>query len=424
MTSFTISNDSIDRLTALFTISDKLEKSKLKDDKKKEVGTLISFADDKMSVHVTGNRSIVEYKIDIENFSKDPVFKDGPAYINLDLAKLGSSLVKCSLSGTGAAVRIDHALSAGGTARVTVASTTDNTKIVFNCFGALEERLARHILNDWDMRMETSHFTGETVDVEINESVIKFADTAAKFMSILQQQSTIGISKDHLRFFSRVGILDKKVSGTLTESDETFVLNKNVLDFVKPIYKDTKEPLTLTYSAIVDGKRNFIKIDNDKVGIRAVLDVSDMTFSFMDQASLSAIIPDPLDEVKFNINKKELELAIQKFEGLFNPATYKWKQVNVIHTAQNYEDNILNIEYHDTSGQVSTNIPIEKVSNNSSEAEFIFMIPGLILSGILDCIEEDQVTISYSAVPYDEPHGMGISISSLTMNAICVKITD
>lgn len=43
MTSFTISNESIDRLAALFAISDKLEKLKSKDDKKKEVGTLLSL---------------------------------------------------------------------------------------------------------------------------------------------------------------------------------------------------------------------------------------------------------------------------------------------------------------------------------------------------------------------------------------------
>ena len=424
MTSFTISNESIDRLAALFAISDKLEKLKSKDDKKKEVGTLLSFEDDKMSVHVTGNRSIVEYRIDIENFTKDPRFTDGPAYVNLDLAKLGSSLAKCSLAGTGASVRIDHANSANGTARVTVQSNSDNTKITFNCFGAMEDRIIKIILNDWSMRMETPHFTSGTADVEINESVIKFADTAAKFMSILQQPSTIGISKDRLRFFSRVGILNKKVSGTLTDSDETFVLNKGVLDFIKPIYKDTKEPLTLTYSANVDGKRQFIKIDNDKVGIRAVLDISDMSFSFMDQATLSALIPESLNEVKFNINKKELELALQKFEGLFNPATYKWKQLNVVHQNTNYDEKTLNVEYHDNSGQVSTNIPIEPVNNTSEESEFIFLLPGLILAGILDCIDEDQITISYSSIPYDEQHGMGISLSTPTMDAICVKITE
>lgn len=423
MTSFTISNESIDRLAALFSISDKLEKSKAKDDKKKDVGTLLSFDDDKMSVHVTGNRSIVEYKIDIDNFTKDQMFT-GAAYVNLDLAKLGSSLAKCSLAGTGASVRIDHATSAGGTSRVTVQSNSDNTKITFNCFGAMDDNIIKIILNDWNMRMETPHFKGETANVEINEAVIKFADTAAKFMSILQQPSTIGITKDRLRFFSRVGILDKKVSGTLTDSEETFVLNKNVLDFIKPIYKDTKEPLTLTYSAEVDGKRQFVMIDNDKVGIRAVLDISDMSFSFMDQASLSAIIPDPLNEVKFNLNKKELELALQKFEGLFNPATYKWKQINIVHQNTNYDEKTLNMEYHDTSGQVSTNISIDPVNNTSEESEFIFMLPGLILSGILDCIEEDQITVSYSAVPYDEQHGMGISLTTPTMAAICVKITD
>lgn len=422
MTSFTISNESIDRLAALYSISDKLEKAK--DDKKKDLGTLLSFNDDKISVHVTGNRSIVEYKIDIENFTKDPMFGEGPSYVNLDLAKFGSSLAKCSLAGTGASVRIDHAQSEGGTSRVTIQSNSDNTKFVFNCFGAMSNNLVKTILNDWSMRMATPHFTGETVDVEINEAVIKFADTAAKFMSILQQPSTIGITKDHLRFFSRVGILDKTVSGQLTDSDETFVLNKNVLDFIKPIYKDTKEPLTLTYSAEVDGKRNFIKVDNDKVGIRAVLDVSEMSFSFMDQASLSAIVPDSFNEVKFTLNKVDFEVALQKFEGFFNPATYKWKQVNVVHTNDNYSNNLINLEYHDTSGQISTNIKITPVNNTSEESEFIFMIPGLILSGILDCIEEDDITISYSAVPYDEQHGMGVSITTPTMAAICVKITE
>lgn len=423
MTSFTISNDSIDRLAALYTVSDKLEKTKTKEEKKKELGTLVSFNDSKMSVHVTGNRSIVEYKIDIDNFIKDDNFADGPSYVTIDLAKFGSSLAKCAIGGAGATVRIDHILNAGSSANVTIKSNTDNTKFCIKCFASLDERIIKTTLNDWSMRMETPHFTGPTADVTINETVIKFADVAAKFMSILQLSSTIGISKRHLQFFSRVGVLDKEVTEDLTTSDETFVLSRNVLDFIKPIYKDTKEPLTLTYSAEVDGKRQFIKIDNDKIGIRAVLDISDLTFASMDPACISAIVPDPLNEVRIKVSKKELEIALQKFEGFFNPMTYKWKQFNLVHQKDNYESSILRLEYNDSAGEISTDIPIVPMANTSEEPDFIFLLPGLILSGILDCIDEDDVIISYSSVPYDEEHGMGVAIKTATMSAVCVKIT-
>src|SRR5574344_1917359 len=199
MTQLTITSEAIKKLDSLSLISDKLEKT--------SDGTLISFESGFMTIHVFGNSSMLEYKVAIENFSRDSALQSKATYITVDLNKCKQALGKCNIGEGGSSLSIDHSQN-----RVYVSSLVDKTKISLSCFDTLDEKQAMEIINDWDARMAADEFTTNTADLEITPEIMDFADTAMKFMSISNETNSIALKDNKLEYADRLSVIEKSCS--------------------------------------------------------------------------------------------------------------------------------------------------------------------------------------------------------------------
>jgi hypothetical protein len=403
MTQLTITSEAIKKLDSLSLISDKLEKT--------SDGTLISFESGFMTIHVFGNSSILEYKVAIENFSRDSALQSKATYITVDLNKFKQALGKCNIGEGGASLNIDHSQN-----RVYVSSLVDKTKISLSCFDTLDDKQAMEIINDWDARMAADEFTINTVDLEITPEIMDFAETAIKFMSISNETNSIALKDNKLEYADRLSVIEKSCSTVFTKNGETLNLHKFVIDFLKPIIHELKSMVTITYS----GSRSFIRVKNDDESIRAVISVPEVSFSFPSEDEFNSIIPEESDQASVSIKKQDMETAVEKFDGIFNPSEYRWKPINF--TFDSSKDDVMNMAYSDYSAEVNTSIHVNNVVNLSKGSVFSFQLPALVFDGILDVTQEDEFTMSFNTIAADQQHGLGILFKTDTVKAVCVKL--
>ena len=400
MIQFNINSDSLKRLKKLSDLSSKFEKT--------SDGVLLTLTEDKLTPHIYGNKSIVEFSIDIQNFSA--IEDNGIRYIKADFSKFNQAADKCNIDDNGILVKIDTVKNV----ITTYPANGQNPKITINCYDAVDKAQADLIMEDWELRKQAPEFTSNTIDILCTNQILTFAEEASKFMSISGTTNAIGLSKNNLYYADRFSVIKKTTDETFTNTDEMIKLSKGVCDFLKSIYKEGKADVPITVSA----SREFIRIVSAETGIRAVIWAGDIQLIYPNQEEYEMIIPEPNVKKSFKVNKAELIKAFGKFDGIFSPTEYRWKQINFV----NKDEPKLYLEYSDYSAEVNTDVEISVTSDTLSEKEFQFQIAGLVLSKIIDLIDEDEITFEYSNEASSEPHGFGISVISPTLEAVCTKL--
>lgn len=400
MIKFSIDNNSITRLKNISTLSSKFEKT--------SEGVILTFEENKITPHIYGNKSFLKYSIDVQNFqsTQQSIFN----YIKIDFLKFIQAIEKCSINDDAVNVFVD--IDKNNAIISPINSATP--KITINCYDTIDEKQAETIVNTWDLNKNSDEFTSDTTDVLIGSDILDFATEASSIMSISNTTNAISINKNKLRYADRFCVIEKTADKDLIDSDKEIIITKSIFEFLKILNKSSGADVPTIFSK----SGNFVRIDCAELGIKAVLWAGDIQYVYPNQEEYDAIKPTDDRKKSFTISKKDFIDALSKFDGIFSPTEYRWKQINFI----NNEEKKLYFEHQDYTAEVSTSVDINVLTDNLPTKDFAFQISGLVLKKIIDLIADDDLTIEYSDEAPIDIHGLGILIKSKDFAAVCTKL--
>ena len=401
MTEFQISADSAEHLLKMISLTDKLEKE--------ADGTLLYFATNELTICLHGVNSNVSYKVPISNVTIDPEYIN-QAYACINVPKFKAALTKCTNSANPITIRVNHEKKS-----LTISSAS--TSIAVSCYDTITEIESNSIYNYWTEKMADATFVS-SLAIEITPEILEVADLATKVITGDDNNNIIVLKDNQIIYVDRVALFYKTLSNL--NNTGTYYLPKSIIDFIKPLIKETKTGITIHYS--LDNRH--IYFDLPAYSLQVIIDVADLACDLPSNEDYANIIPEDDNHILLKVSKAALKEALSKFDGIFDVSDYRWKQMSWTISEDSLNKGVIQLHHDDFSAEVDTTLDVTVIANTASSSDFSFIIPGVILDNLVSLTDEDELTLNISPVPSNEWHGRGIEISTPTFKAVCTRFVD
>ena len=401
MTEFQMSVEAANHLLKMISLTDKLEKE--------ADGTLLYFAANELTVCLHGVNSNVSYKVPITNVVIDPEYIN-QAYACINVPKFKAAIGKCAVSSTPLTIRVNHE-------KKSLTILSSGTSIAVNCYDSITESESNSIRNYWAEKMADASFVSSQA-VEITPEILDVADLATKVITSDDNNNIIVLKDNQIIYVDRVAIFYKTLTGT--NNAGTYYLPKSIIDFIKPLIKETKAGVTIHYSA--DARH--IYFDVALYSLQVIIDVADLSCELPSDEDYANIIPEDNNHILLKVSKAVLKDALSKFDSIFDVTDYRWKQISWTVSEDSLNKGIIQLHHDDFSAEVDTTLEVSVVSNTADTSDFNFIIPGVILDNLVSLTDEDDLILNLSPVPSNEWHGRGIEISTPTFKAVCTRFIE
>lgn len=401
MTEFQISAESAEHLLKMISLTDKLEKE--------ADGTLLYFATNELTICLHGVNNNVSYKIPISNVIIDPEYVN-LAYACINVPKFKAAITKCITSATPITIRVNHEKKS-----LTISSAS--TSIVVNCYDTITDNESKSIYNYWAEKMADTTFVSNLA-IEITPEILDVADLATKVITSDDNNNIIVLKDNQIIYVDRVALFYKKLNNITNTG--TYYLPKSIIDFIKPLIKETKNSITIHYS--LDNRH--IYFDLPVYSLQVIIDVADLTCDLPSDEDYANIIPEDDNHILLKVSKAVLKDTLSKFDGIFDVSDYRWKQISWTISEDSLNKGVIQLHHDDFSAEVDTTLDVTVISNTANSSDFSFIIPGVILDNLISLTDEDDLMLNISPVPSNEWHGRGIEISTPAFKAVCTRFVD
>lgn len=411
MTEFRISASNIVKMLSLISLTDKFDKDKTNE---QPVTLVVDKDNSKLFIYENGVQSMTDCVIDITDVKADPLVKGNP-YVCISLTKFKTALAKCRNG--------DMTMKLNHDGKSTSFIPDNGSVFTLFCFDTVTDAEVEERTNYWKNHLETEDFKNNRT-IKITSDMMQAADVAGRFISRSADASasaydTLAVlfEDNKVKYTDKFVILEKEINDNVNGS---FYVPKNVLDFIRPIVKDSTDGVELHFT----DNDSYIYFDANQIGLRTIIGIPDVTFRHPTAEEYASVTPEDSNCVKVTTTKDDLLSALGKFDGIFNVTDYFWKQVRVYSSEDLLAKNNVRLQYDDYTADVDTYFTAQLVSNTSSEEEFNFLVPGYIIETLLDLADDDSIEITYSSVAPSVMHGQSIVLKSTGFNAACLKLTD
>lgn len=290
--------------------------------------------------------------------------------------------------------------------------TGDNTSAKYSqvCLNTIEEEAA-------DDMKAISEF--ETSNAFINATTISLTDdlkNTISYMSsmagLLNCNKFIKVSDDGITCVDNTSIITKKTQISANGND--FYL----LRTISPLLKDASEFKICNFESSLSNSLNpYIYINIDSLGIKMWFNEPEVDFQTPSSDEIAAMSALPSEETELNIKSEDFFNAIEKFEGVFDADSWKYKQLKASFDPTDKSKILLH--YDNMVSEVSADLPIsEVVKDNIIDGMFLF--PTLHMKFLKeDLTKEDTFKLSFD---FDNDAHIIIHIQNSFMDIALTKV--
>jgi hypothetical protein len=168
-----------------------------------------------------------------------------------------------------------------------------------------------------------------------------------------------------------------------------------------------------------DGPATINVINLVTAPVRVAWTNANFKFEFPTDDELKSVIPLDTKKTIVKVKVADLNAALDKFDGMFQSAKWRWSQVWVGKDPAKTDE--FKMHYEDLATEVFTNLKVELVSDTDPVKHEIF-IPTNYLKAITKIAKVDEVIIGFNSLGAQEEHGMGVEIEGGSVKAVVCKL--
>lgn len=202
-----------------------------------------------------------------------------------------------------------------------------------------------------------------------------------------------------------------KLSNDIIDTNELF-FNRNVINLI-----DEKSILKIS----TDKTWTYIEIPTLSFCCAFVPPAS--KWQFFSDEEISAAEPDVNDEhAIIEVKTEEFFEMLNQFDGMFDSATWKWKQIRLKHFSE--QPNTMVCQYDNMATDVQTSFDFVEIENTLPEQDYMFVIPTLYFKVLKGFLTGETFKIMYNTKDVFSEHGATIVIYDDNVNIMYAKMTE
>jgi hypothetical protein len=403
MTSFKVSVDSIKRIIALSSQG-------------KEIASMTKpifiVSDGLMDVNLFSNRNVMEFKVDISDYSRDTTLDaSSDDFFSVTIDDFASTLSKVSNLSDTVEVSIDRTSN-----KITLKNSETGSKISLATYSS---QVTPEEVTSAKTAFENLNKTkfAKTNDISITQEIIDFFDTCQKFMNVTLSSNAICINKSIAKYMDTLIILKKTLSNPVSDADKDFYIQKNLVSLLKPMIKSVG-----TVNAKFSEDDSAVLIESTEFGFKAAMGLVDIQFEYPTDEELVQFSPEETQEIKVSVKKEDLKKAFELFNGTFKAENWRFSNVSLQAPQDKLDAGKIHFEHSDFNAECFTDIDAKVISNTETAKDTNFLFSMSCLNDLLNVVSESEVTIGMNSLEADVPHGAGFTIETPTISAVCCKV--
>ncbi len=348
---------------------------------------------DKLSVYGNGASGHISADFDI---SSNDSFK-----FTIDFSKFLNYLEKVN-SDTTTVTYIDSKL----------VFTGDSTNVKYSqvCLNTIEEEA----LDDMKAisEFETSNAFKNATVITITDDIKNTISYMSSMAGLLNCNKFIKISDDGITTVDNTSIITKKIQTGVNGKD--FYL----LRTISPLLKDAKEIRVCNFESTFGNSIDpYIYINVDSLGIKMWFNEPEVDFQTPSNEEISAMSAPQEKETVLVIKTQDFYDAIEKFEGVFDADSWKYKQLKVSFDPEDKSQILLH--YDNMVSEASAYLPIASIEKDNI-IDGLFLFPTLHMKFLKeDLLKEDTFKFSFD---FDNDNHIIIHIINSFMDIALTKV--
>lgn len=398
MTTFSISKKSIESFVNFVT-------------KAKDINTnskyIFSLEDNNMILSMESSFFAVKFYIPIT----DLIIDNGLKCFSNDTIQIAQTLQKLIKNSDSLKISIETIDTA---TKTTIENIDNNSKISFVNYETKTEKAIEEIINAFDLA-KNAKFSGVTYTIKPDEEFFTVMYPICKSMVISGNEvNSAVLCRNIIRYCDPQGIIEYTLQNEISPYDKEIYIQSMLVDYLKPFIKVGVE-------VTLDETNQFAYIESKDAGFYMVLGLDNNKFQYPSESELDFVIPDPENHTKITFNKDEFLDAIHYFDNIFK-ADWKWSNIEFDASKGQIDNGKIKLSHNDYNASVETFVNVIVIENNMKDVDCRFLIGSAYLHDILNLMDEDTISMEYSAIPLGELHGTGFIVSCNNIKAICIKI--
>lgn len=386
-------------------------------------------SDKKMSVYVTGRHSILTFSVDIDGFMSDVA----EPFAALNYGKFVTTALQ--VAGEDA---ISVSFEDGGS-RLLLRSVTSRSKVTLSCFDSVSDAEIASVKDEYESLFR-EHFASDVSEVVLSKGLLDFAKISSRFMKLTEKSNAVQVLGNSVKYADNTSIISFFDNVILTSgAPGPVTLHTLVLDLV--LAAAGKNAKSIKYSK--DGE--FALFESGEADeMKFIVNLPPAQFDFPSEDETTALVALPNDCVRIKVRRDVFLEALSAFDGIFDSALWKWSNLNF--TYSNDAPNQINLSHSDSNAEAERTIEVISAENLTESADVSFVFSSDFYRNVLGFGEtvfdpnaspsdpnavpaialEDILTIEFSDAPFDEEHGLGVTITSAdkSLTAIFAKFQE
>jgi len=296
-----------------------------------------------------------------------------------------------------------------------------NSKLVFTgdqttakysqvCLNTIEEEAAD------DMKaiseFETSNaFTGATT-ISLTDDLKNTISYMCSMAGLLNCNKFVKLSDEGVTSVDNTSIITKKIQTGANGKD--FYL----LRTISPLLKDAREFKICNFESSLDNSINpYVYINIDSLGIKMWFNEPEVDFQIPSEEEIAAMSAPADTESELTIKTADFYEAIEKFEGVFDADSWKYKQLKISFDPEDKSKVLLH--YDNMVSEVSADLPIVSVDKDHI-IDGLFLFPTLHMKFLKeDLLKEETFKFSFD---FDNDAHIIIHIKNSFMDVALTKV--
>ena len=299
--------------------------------------------------------------------------------------------------------------------------TYANSKIIFTgndtsakysqvCLNTIEEEA----LDDMKAisEFETSNAYINATTISLNDDLKNTISYMSSMAGLLNCNKFIKVSDEGITCVDNTSIITKKTQ--IGTNGKDFYL----LRTISPLLKDASEFKICNIESTFDNSLTpYIYIDISSLGIKMWFTEPEVDFQTPSNDEIAAMSASSSDETELNIKSADFFDAIEKFEGVFDTDSWKYKQLKISFDPEDKSKVLLH--YDNMVSEVSADLPIlEVVKDNIIDGMFLF--PTLHMKFLKeDLLKEETFKFNFD---FDNDNHIIIHIQNSFMDIALTKV--
>lgn len=298
-----------------------------------------------------------------------------------------------------------------------------NSKLVFTgdltsakytqvCLNTIEEEAAD------DMKaiseFETSNAYINATTIQLDDDLKNTISYMSSMAGLLNCNKFIKISDNGVSGVDNTSIITKKIQIN-TDGKDFYLLRT-----ISPLLKDAKEIKISNFTSSLDNSVNpYIYINLDSLGIKMWFNEPEVDFQSPSEEEIEAMSASEDTISELTIKTQDFYDAIEKFEGIFDSDSWKYKQLKACFDPS--DKSKIFFYYDNMVSEVNTFLPIMSIEKDNI-IDGSFLIPTLHMKFLKeDLLKEDTFKLSFD---FDNAKHILIHIRNSFMDISLAKVDE